>query len=69
MNSSHAVRPPVPAHRVVNRNGVLTGKHHFPDNAPMQKLLEAEGVHVVKDQVEQFHELLWDPMVELDFQE
>ena len=46
MNNSHAQTPPVPAHRVVNRNGMLTGKHFFADDTEMQRLLEAEGVKV-----------------------
>ena len=58
--------PGVPAHRVVNRNGLLSGKHHFsggPD--AMQRLLEAEGVKVENDQVADFKALFWDPVKEL----
>lgn len=55
----------VPAHRVVNRNGLLTGKHHFPGTYAMQQLLEAEGVRIQSDQVVDFKELLWDPSREL----
>lgn len=55
----------VPAHRVVNRNGLLTGKHAFGDPMRMQHLLESEGVEVLNDQVVQFLERLWDPMKEL----
>ncbi len=65
MNSSHTVSPPVPAHRVVNRNGMLTGKHHFSSPTQMQELLETEGVVVKNDQVVDFDRLFWDPAVEL----
>ena len=51
----------VPAHRVVNRMGVLTGKHHFPGIHLMQQLLENEGIVVVDDQVKDFDRLFWDP--------
>jgi len=65
MNHSHQVEPPVPAHRVVNRNGLLTGKHHFIGALSMQQLLDAEGVMVIGDQVQDFRSIMWDPMVEL----
>lgn len=65
MNASHAQKEKVPAHRVVNRIGLLTGKHHFKDPYEMQVLLEKEGVNVIKDQVQNFNELFWDPSVEL----
>lgn len=55
----------VPAHRVVNRVGVLTGKHHFSTPDIMQELLESEGVKVKKDQVVDFEKCFWDPMKEL----
>lgn len=61
MNGAHTVRPKVPAHRVVNRNGMLSGKHHFGEPDRMQKLLEKEGVKVVEDQVVGFREVFWDP--------
>lgn len=64
MNSAHAVKD-VPAHRVVNRNGLLTGKHHFGSPDQMQRLLEAEGVRVVDNQVQDFDTLLWEPVREL----
>lgn len=64
MNQSHQY-PDVPAHSVVNRQGLLTGKHHFGAPDTMQKLLEAEGLQVVNDQVQQFYKHFWDPMVEL----
>jgi methylated-DNA-protein-cysteine methyltransferase related protein len=65
MNRSHALSPPVPAHRVLNRNGLLTGKHHFATPHRMQELLEAEGVRVVDDRVLDHERLFWDPAVEL----
>ena len=55
----------VPAHRVVNRNGLLTGKHHFPGTFAMQQMLEEEGVEVEEDQVVNFKALYWDPTEEL----
>jgi methylated-DNA-protein-cysteine methyltransferase-like protein len=65
MNNAHAVKPKVPAHRVVNRNGLLTGKHHFATPTHMQELLEKEGVKVKDDQVVDFAKRFWDPLVEL----
>lgn len=59
MNSAHA-QADVPAHRVVNRNGMLTGKHHFGGNR-MQELLEKEGITVENDKVMFFEKLFWDP--------
>jgi methylated-DNA-protein-cysteine methyltransferase related protein len=64
MNASH-VCDDVPAHRVVNRNGILTGKHHFGSPLLMQQLLESEGVEVADDKVVLFIELFWDPLKEL----
>lgn len=61
MNHSHSFSDNIPAHRVVNRNGVLTGKHHFGDPCLMQQLLENEGVKVVNDQIIDFREKFWDP--------
>ena len=61
MNGAHQVQPPVPAHRVVNRMGLLTGKIHFATPTQMQELLEAEGVVVIEDQVQRFAEIYWDP--------
>jgi methylated-DNA-protein-cysteine methyltransferase-like protein len=65
MNGSHKIRPKVPAHRVVNRIGLLTGKHHFKSPTLMKELLEKEMVKVKKDQVVDFKNLFWDPTVEL----
>lgn len=59
MNGSHAAFPPVPAHRVVNRNGLLTGKHHFEYPEKMQELLEEEGIVVRNNKVLEFKELLF----------
>lgn len=56
----------VPAHRVVNRNGLLTGKHHFDGTNLMQQLLENEGIQVVNNQVMNFEKHFWDPAEELD---
>jgi methylated-DNA-protein-cysteine methyltransferase-like protein len=60
MNVSHSLED-VPAHRVVNRNGVLTGKHHFSGLNAMQQLLEEEGVKVKDDQIINFEKHLWIP--------
>ncbi len=65
MNLSHTHRPGLPAHRVVNRNGLLTGRHHFASPTQMQERLESEGVNVKKDQVMNFKLLFWDPLVEI----
>lgn len=64
MNQSHGMED-VPAHRVVNRNGLLTGKHHFGGTNLMQQLLENEGVRVVENQVVDFRRHFWDPGEEL----
>ncbi|MBW2936984.1 MGMT family protein [Aureisphaera sp. CAU 1614] len=55
----------VPAHRVVNRKGLLTGKHHFSGTNLMQQLLESEGVTIIDNQIQDFEKLFWDPMEEL----
>lgn len=65
MNACHANSEPVPAQRVLNRNGMLTGKNHFDDPTQMQRLLEAEGVDVENDKVVRWKELFWDPSEEL----
>ena len=64
MNAAHTIKN-VPAHRVLNRNGLLTGRHHFETPKTMQKLLEKEGVKIKKDQVVEFEKVFWDPTVEL----
>ena len=61
----HACPSEVPAHRVVNSKGLLTGKHHFKGAKTMQRLLEQEGHKVVNDKVQSFSKLLWDPTSEL----
>ncbi|MFD1017303.1 MGMT family protein [Winogradskyella rapida] len=63
MNNSHS--KDVPAHRVVNRKGLLTGKHHFEGTNLMQQLLENEGVEVIENQIQNFESLFWDPAKEL----
>mgnify|MGYP001791371676 CR=1 FL=1 len=55
----------VPAHRVVNRKGILTGKHHFDGTNLMQQLLESEGIEVVENQIQDLEKIFWDPMKEL----
>lgn len=67
MNDSGRVRPKVPAHRVVNRIGLLTGKHHFSPPGLMEKLLKKEGIKVKNDKVVDFEKLFWDPAKELGF--
>lgn len=65
MNSSGSSLKPVPAHRVVNRNGMLTGKHHFATPTLMQELLESEGIEVEDNRIVQFKKIFWDPAKEL----
>ncbi|ADR22924.1 methylated-DNA--protein-cysteine methyltransferase [Marivirga tractuosa] len=65
MNASHEMED-VPAHRVVNRNGLLTGKMHFKTPDTMETSLEAEGIKVKNDQIQNFKEVFWDPMEELE---
>ena len=65
MNASHIADPPVPAQRVVNRNGMLTGKNHFSTPTLMQELLEKEGIKIEKDTVVDFEKLFWDPAKEI----
>lgn len=66
MNAAHTAYPPVPTQRVVNRNGMLTGKFHFGSPDLMQQLLENEGVKVENDKVSDFKKLFWDPATELE---
>ncbi len=65
MNASHAI-PGIPAHRVVNRLGCLTGKMHFSNAEEMERLLQLEGIVVKEDCVVNFKQLFWDPSVELE---
>jgi methylated-DNA-protein-cysteine methyltransferase-like protein len=66
MKHAGAVKPKVPAHRVLNSSGLLTGKHAFGSPTRMQELLEKEGVHVVDDKVVDFPRLFWDPLREIE---
>jgi len=66
MNASHSHPGFVPAHRVVNRNGLLTGKHHFDTPNAMKELLENEGIKVKDDQIVNFKDHFWDPAKELE---
>jgi methylated-DNA-protein-cysteine methyltransferase-like protein len=59
--------PNVPAHRVVNRLGILSGKHHFKPPSRMEELLKKEGIKVKNDQIVDFDKLFWDPVQELGF--
>jgi methylated-DNA-protein-cysteine methyltransferase-like protein len=62
MNNSHNQTQEVPAHRVVNRKGLLTGKHHFDGTNLMQQLLENEGIVVVENQIQDFEKVFWNPI-------
>ncbi|MDP4595435.1 MAG: MGMT family protein [Crocinitomicaceae bacterium] len=64
MNASHQ-KVDVPAHRVVNRKGLLTGKHHFEQANPMETLLLAEGIQIKENQIQDFEKVFWDPALEL----
>lgn len=65
MNNAHNQKDFIPAHRVVNRNGMLTGKHHFGGSSIMADLLTGEGVEVKDDCIVNFEEVFWDPRKEL----
>ena len=65
MNGAHHVKPKVPAHRVVNRNGMLSGKMHFSTPTAMEASLLKEGIKVQKDTIVNFKEHFWDPAIEL----
>ena len=65
MNGAHNAKPKVPAHRVVNRNGMLSGKMHFATPELMEQLLKKEGVLVENDKIIKFNDHFWDPGVEL----
>lgn len=66
MNAAHGVNPKVPAHRVVNRNGMLSGKSHFATPTLMEELLKKEKVLVKEDKIVDFKNLFWDPVNELN---
>jgi len=66
LNNSHSKSDFIPAHRVVNRNGILTGKHHFGNTNTMKQLLENEGIHVENDRIVDFKNHYWDPVKELN---
>ena len=65
LNNCHSLNTYVPAHRVVNRAGMLTGKHHFGDSGLMQQLLENEGAVIDGDRILNFNDMFWDPATEL----
>lgn len=65
MNAAHGAKPKVPAHRVVNRNGMLTGKHHFKTPDLMEQLLNKEGIKVKDDTIINFKSHYWEPVKEL----
>lgn len=65
MNASHSLHENIPAQRVVNRNGMLTGKHHFASPSLMEALLKKEGVAVNNDTVVNFEKIFWDPSKEI----
>jgi methylated-DNA-protein-cysteine methyltransferase-like protein len=65
LNASHSNPEFIPAHRVVNRNGLLSGKHHFGNSTTMQQLLENEGLNIEDDKVTDFREKFWEPSSEL----
>jgi methylated-DNA-protein-cysteine methyltransferase-like protein len=65
MNQAHSLKENIPAHRVVNRNGWLTGKHHFETPQKMEELLSEEGVMVIDDVIQHFDTHFWDPNLSL----
>jgi len=67
MNGAGKVKPKVPAHRVVNRIGMLSGKHHFSPPGSMEKSLKKEGIKVKNDKIVDFEKHFWDPVKEVDF--
>lgn len=66
MNGAHKIKPKVPAHRVVNRNGILTGKNHFDNPYQMQELLEKDNIKVKEDTIVDFKKVFWDPALNLE---
>ena len=67
MNASHGLHPPIPAQRVVNRNGMLTGKNHFATPKRMEELLKKDGVVIKNDTVVDFNNLFWNTAIEIGF--
>jgi len=67
MNGAGRVKPKVPAHRVVNRSGMLSGKHHFSPPSSMEKSLKKEGIKVKNDKIVDFEKHFWDPVKEVGF--
>ena len=65
LNVCHNNTEFIPAHRVVNRNGLLTGKHHFGNSSTMKQLLENEGIIIEDDKIVNFKDKFWDPLIEL----
>lgn len=65
MNNAHTCKEYVPAHRVVNQKGLLTGKHHFGNSNTMKQLLENEGLCIEEDQIVDFEKYFWDPLKEI----
>jgi methylated-DNA-protein-cysteine methyltransferase related protein len=65
LNVSHSDHDYIPAHRVVNHKGLLTGKHHFGNSTTMEQLLENEGIIIEDDRIINFNEKFWDPLTEL----
>lgn len=65
MGASGSAIPPVPAHRVVNRTGLLTGKFHFGSFERLEQMLQSEGIEVENNQVQNFEKIFWDPAIEL----
>jgi methylated-DNA-protein-cysteine methyltransferase-like protein len=65
MSNAGIAHPKVPAHRVVNSSGLLTGKFHFSPPELMQELLEKEGITVVNDKIKDFKKVFWDPLIEI----
>lgn len=66
MSDAGMAHPKVPAHRVVNSSGLLTGKFHFSPPELMQELLEKEGITVVNDKIKDFKKVFWDPLIEIN---
>lgn len=66
MNASHRMDPPIPAHRVVNRNGMLSGRMHFETPSTMENRLLSEGIIVKDNTIIGFNDLFWDPAIEIE---